>query len=45
MLPTFGRPHLTLMLPGVGDVDRLLGLLGPERANPHYGETTGRRRR
>jgi hypothetical protein len=45
LLPTFGRPHLTLMLKGVDQVEQLLAVLGPARPNPHYGETTGRRRR
>ena len=43
--PTFGRPHMTLLLKSVDQVDLLLDLLGPGRPNPHYGETTGRRRR
>jgi hypothetical protein len=43
-LPTFGRPHFTLLLTGVDQVASLLKLLGPVHANPRYGEM-GRRRR
>jgi len=45
LLPTFGRPHMTLLLKSVDQLESLLDLLGPARPNPHYGETTGRRRR
>jgi hypothetical protein len=45
LLPTFGRPHLTLVLKSLDQLEPLLGVLGPARANPHSGETTGRRRR
>ena len=45
LLPTFARPHMTLLLPSLDDLEALVKLLGPARANPHYGETTGRRRR
>lgn len=45
LLPTFGRPHLTLLLKSVTQVEQLLDLLGAARPNPHYGEMTGRRRR
>jgi hypothetical protein len=45
LLPTFGRPHMTLLLKAVDQVEPLLDLLGPGRPNPHYGEMTGRRRR
>ena len=44
-LPTFGRPHLTLLLKTMDQIAPLLDLLGPARPNPHYGEMTGRRRR
>jgi hypothetical protein len=43
--PTFGRPHMTLLLKTVADVQPLLDLLGPARPNVHYGEMSGRRRR
>jgi hypothetical protein len=45
LLPTFGRPHMTLILGAMDQVESLLDLLGPARVNPHYGEMTGRRRR
>lgn len=45
LLPTFARPHLTLLLATLDQVEPLLDLLGPAQANPHYGEMTGRRRR
>ena len=45
LLSTFWRPHMTLLLKTVDHVEPLLDLLGPARPNPHYGETTGRRRR
>jgi hypothetical protein len=44
LLPTFGRPHMTLLLRGLDRVDALLGLLGPAQANPQYGEMVRRRR-
>lgn len=45
LLPTFGRPHMTLLLKSVDQVEQLLDVLGAARPNPHYGETTPRRRR
>lgn len=45
LLPTFARPHLTLLLATLDQVEPLLDLLGSTQANPHYGEMTGRRRR
>jgi hypothetical protein len=45
LLPTFGRPHMTLILRATEQVGSLLDLLGQARPNPHYGEMTGRRRR
>jgi hypothetical protein len=45
LLPTFGRPHMTLLLKSVEQVGQLLDRLGAARPNHHYGETTGRRRR
>jgi hypothetical protein len=44
LLPTFSRPHMTLVLTAMAQVESLLELLGPSRANPNYGEMTGRRR-
>ncbi len=44
LLPTFGRPHMTLLLGGLDRVEPLLELLGPTRANPRYGEMVRRRR-
>jgi hypothetical protein len=44
VLPTFGRPHMTLLL-GRGDqVELLLERLGTAQANPRYGEMVRRRR-
>jgi hypothetical protein len=45
LLPTFTRPHMTLLLTSLDDLEPLVKLLGPASPNPHYGETTGRRRR
>ncbi len=45
MLPTFGRPHMTLLIGEMKEVDSLLQLLGTAQANPRYGEMTRRRRR
>ncbi len=45
LLPTFRRPHMTLILGAMDQVQFLLDLLGPGCPNPHYGEMTGRRRR
>jgi hypothetical protein len=45
LLPTFARPHLTLLLATLEQVEPLLSLLGSAQTNPHYGEMTGRRRR
>ena len=44
LLPTFARPHMTLLLTSLDDLEALVKLLGPARPNPHYGEMTGRRR-
>lgn len=44
VLPTFGRPHMTLLLSGLDRVESLLELLGPAQANPRYGEMVRRRR-
>lgn len=38
LLPTFQRPHFTLLLPDLDRVEELLDLLGPERPNPRYGQ-------
>jgi hypothetical protein len=44
VLPTFGRPHMTLLLRSVDRVETLLEVLGPAQTNPRYGEMTRRRR-
>jgi len=44
LLPTFGRPHMTLLLTSVDEVASLLELLGPAQHNPRYGEMVRRRR-
>ncbi len=38
LLPTFLRPHFTLLQPDLDSVEELLDLLGPERPNPRYGQ-------
>lgn len=45
VLPTFGRPHMTVVLHDLDQVKALLAALGPGRTNLHYGETVRRRRR
>jgi hypothetical protein len=39
LLPTFARPHFTVVLPGVesADLDRLLACFDPASQNPGYG--------
>ncbi|MHB8669509.1 MAG: hypothetical protein ACYDAD_02950 [Acidimicrobiales bacterium] len=39
ILPTFGRPHFTVVLPDVGEatLGRLLDALGAAEPNPYYG--------
>jgi hypothetical protein len=44
LLPTFGRPHMTIVLSGPDRVEPLLAALGPGSSNPHYAEMTRRRR-
>jgi hypothetical protein len=44
LLPTFGRPHMTLLLASLDDVDALLRLLDPAQENSRYGGTRRRRR-
>lgn len=44
VLPTFVRPHLTVVLGGLDQVEPLLAAVGPARDNPHYGEMVRRRR-
>ena len=34
--PTFRRPHYSVMLPSLGDLDRLLTCQTLERPNPHH---------
>lgn len=45
LLATFERPHMTLLLGGLDQLDLLLNTLGPPQPNPQYGVTTRRRRR
>ena len=45
LLPTFDRPHVTLLLDALDQVETLLKLLGPPQANPRYGEMGHRVRR
>ena len=44
LLPTFGRPHMTIVLSGLDRVQPLLAVLGPASNNPHYAEMVRRRR-
>jgi hypothetical protein len=44
LLPTFGRPHMTLVLRSVDQVQSLLEASGPAQPNPRYGEMVRRRR-
>ena len=46
LLPTFGRPHLTVVLESDAELDlrRLLEALGPAQANPYHGRSTRRGR-
>lgn len=43
LLPTFGRPHLTVRLHRADDPElrELLAALGPLQANPGYAKRTG----
>ena len=45
LLPTFERPHMTLLLGSLDRVATLMELLGPAEPNSQYGELTRRRRR
>jgi hypothetical protein len=45
LLPTFGRPHMTLLLGVLDRAEVLLKIVGPPQANPQYGETRRRPRR
>jgi hypothetical protein len=45
LLPTFERPHMTLLLGSLDRVVALIELLGPAEPNPQYGELKRRRRR
>jgi hypothetical protein len=45
LLPTFERPHFTLVLPGRTGLDQLLDTLGREQENPRYGQGQRRSRR
>jgi hypothetical protein len=45
LLPTFNRPHYTLLLPSDAELDlrRLFAALGPAEANPYHGARPRRR--
>jgi hypothetical protein len=45
LLPTFGRPHMTLVPVTPGRAADLLAVLGHPEPNPQYGETRRRPRR
>ena len=44
VLPTFGRPHMTVVLRSLDWIESLLAVLGPPQNNPHYAEMVRRRR-
>jgi hypothetical protein len=44
VLPTFHRPHMTVVLSSLDWIESLLVALGPTQNNPHYGEMVRRRR-
>jgi len=44
VLPTFGRPHITVLLTSLDETGQLFDLLGSPQPNPGYGETRRRRR-
>jgi hypothetical protein len=44
VLPTFGRPHMTLLLNAIDQVEKVVTLLGPAQVNTRYGEMRRRRR-
>jgi len=45
LVPTFTRPHMTVVPVTRGRAPDLLAALGPPRPNPQYGETRRRPRR
>lgn len=45
LLATFERPHVTIVLSHIDEVETLLSVLGPGRANPRYGGVQRRVRR
>ncbi len=45
VLPTFQRPHLTVLLGDLEQVEPLLAILGEGQPNPRYGVVTRRTRR
>lgn len=45
VLPTFGRPHFTLLLGALDQVETLVSILGAGEPNPRYGDMTRRTRR
>lgn len=44
VVPTFGRPHMTVLLDSLDQADRLFDLLGQPQTNPGYGEKRRQRR-
>jgi hypothetical protein len=45
VLPTFERPHMTVLLDDLEQVEPLLAILGEGQSNPRYGVVTRRTRR
>jgi hypothetical protein len=44
IVPTFRRPHVTVLIGSTDDIPALLDALGPPQVNEKYGETRRRRR-
>jgi hypothetical protein len=44
IVPTFHRPHVTIVIESADDIPALLHVLGPPQVNDKYGETRCRRR-
>lgn len=44
IVPTFRRPHVTVIIGSTDDIPALLHVLGPPQVNDKYGESRRRRR-
>ena len=45
LVPTFERPHMTVVLEDLDQIETLLAVLGEAQPNPRYGDMTRRTRR